>query len=152
MRFAKRHVSRTQVTMPSMHMFSCSGIVSPWESFEWCIGGYAGPNGPSPEFSFFAIPRRTSRWRPPWWKIRISPGIFASHSVFRENRTEGTRSTMSMLYRSPFSFFSVKRGRVNILIDAINSNYDDSREEIRQIFGQTMALVNRGRPYSLICR
>lgn len=40
---------------------------------------------PGPEFSFFAIPRRSSRRRPPWWKIRISLGIVAWHSVFTEN-------------------------------------------------------------------
>lgn len=65
---------------------------------------------PGPEFSFFAIPRRSSRRRPPWWKIRISLGIVAWHSVFTE-RTECTEGaahpTFANRFASSFFLFSL---------------------------------------------
>ena len=48
---------------------------------------------------------RSSRRRPPWWKIRISVGIVASHSVFRDNCASRKRSLEHRSFLSVLSFF-----------------------------------------------
>lgn len=66
----------------------------------------------------------------------VSPPESLPHIPFSERTAPRERARLCRCYIDLLSlFFSVVRGRVNILIGAINSNYDDSREEIRQIFG-----------------